>query len=261
MKNKPPRLKKSLGQHFLKDRNIIKKIVDAAGIETDDTVVEIGPGGGALTEEILERNPQSLVCVEIDPEMVEFLKEKFKTRKNFTILNEDAKKFDLSQVGSNLKVLGNLPYNVSTAIIRNLLNYIDSVQTVIFMTQKEVAQRLTSTVGKDYGYLPALLQNFFKIEKLFDVPPGAFVPPPKVWSTVFKMTPLGFRMEEKELKKFESFLKKAFSNRRKKLKNNIGKPPSAELEEMFQKRAEEIPPTEMLSLFRKIRQIAPKQNF
>ncbi|WP_456397526.1 16S rRNA (adenine(1518)-N(6)/adenine(1519)-N(6))-dimethyltransferase RsmA [Desulfurobacterium sp.] len=258
MRNNGLRLKKSLGQHFLKDKNIIRKIVDAAGIEFSDTVVEIGPGGGALTEEILKRNPKTLICIEIDSEMVEFLKEKFKVFKNFTIFSEDAKKFDFSQAGNNLKVLGNLPYNVSTAIIRNLLNYIDTIHSAVLMTQKEVADRLTSISGKDYGYLPALLQNFFKIEKLFDVQPGAFVPPPKVRSTVFKMTPLNFRMEEKELKEFETFLKKAFSNRRKKLKNNLGKPPSIELEDIFQKRAEEIPPVDMLSLFRKIRQIAPK---
>ncbi|WP_078058039.1 16S rRNA (adenine(1518)-N(6)/adenine(1519)-N(6))-dimethyltransferase RsmA [Desulfurobacterium indicum] len=258
MKNRLPRLKKSLGQHFLKNKNIIRKIVNAAGIDSSDTVVEIGPGGGALTEEILKRNPKILVCVEIDPEMVEFLKEKFKSHENFKILNEDAKKFDFSQAGNSLKILGNLPYNVSTVIIRNLLNHINTIHSAVFMTQKEVANRLTSTSGKDYGYLPALLQNFFKIEKLFDVPPSAFVPPPKVWSTVFKMTPLNFRMEEKELKEFENFLKRAFSNRRKKLKNNVGKPPSTELEEIFQKRAEEIPPTEMLSLFRKIWQMAPK---
>ncbi|WP_457568141.1 16S rRNA (adenine(1518)-N(6)/adenine(1519)-N(6))-dimethyltransferase RsmA [Desulfurobacterium sp.] len=256
MKNKHVKLKKHLGQHFLKDRNIVKKIVDAVGINTTDTIVEIGPGGGALTEEILKRQPQTLICIEIDPEMVEFLQEKFQNHPDLTIFNEDATKFDFSKVGNRLKIVGNLPYNVSTAIIRNLLNHIDNVHSAVFMTQKEVAQRLLSTGGKDYGYLPALLQNFFKIEKLFNVPPGAFTPPPKVQSTVFKMEPLPFRMKKQELEKFENFLKKAFSKRRKKLRNNLGKAPSPELEEIFEKRAEQIPPAEMVSLFRKLQKMA-----
>ncbi len=243
------RLKKSLGQHLLKDKGVIKRIVDAGGIGPEDRVVEIGPGGGALTEEILKRNPSELYLVEIDPEWAEHLKRKFGDR--VKVFNADATTFDFSSLGENLKFFGNLPYNVSTRIIRNLLDHRKVMKRGVFMVQDEVADRLTATSGKEYGYLPALLQNFFRIKKLFKVPPKAFVPPPKVMSAVFEMEPTGFDMEEGELLAFENFLKKAFSMRRKKLKKNLGikkfPPPFSGLEE---KRAEEIPPGTFLELFR-----------
>ena len=243
------RLKKSLGQHFLKDKSVIKRIVDAGEVGPEDRVVEIGPGGGALTEEILKRNPAQLYLVEIDPEWAEYLKKRFGDR--VKVFNADATTFDFSSLGEGLKFFGNLPYNVSTRIIRNLLDHKKAMKKGIFMVQDEVADRLTATSGKEYGYLPALLQNFFRIRKLFRVPPGAFTPPPKVMSAVFEMEPTGFDMEEGELLSFEEFLKRAFSMRRKKLKKNLKvkelPPPFSGIEE---RRAEEIPPHLFLKLFK-----------
>ncbi len=246
------RLKKSLGQHFLRDKNVVKRIVDAGNVSAEDRVVEIGPGGGALTEEILKRKPKELVLIEVDPRWVEHLKEKFGN--SVRVISADATEFDFSQLGGKWKFFGNLPYNVSTAIIRNLLKHRSVFKEGVFMVQKEVADRLAATRGKEYGYLPALLHPFFRIEKLFDVHPKAFFPPPKVWSTVFRMVPAGFDMEEGEILSFERFLKKVFSHRRKKLKKNLGLKTFPEgFEELSDKRAEEIPPEKLLSLFRALK--------
>ncbi len=245
------RLKKSLGQHFLRDKNIIRKIVDSGDITPEDRVIEIGPGGGALTEEILKRNPKELIVIEIDKEWVEHLREKFGDR--IKIVNADATKFDFSSLDGKFKYFGNLPYNVSTAVLRNLLDYRKLIKKGIFMVQKEVANRLVARKGKEYGYLPALLSLFFDIKKLFDVPPKAFIPPPKVTSTVFMVTPKEFDMEGRELIEFENFLKKAFSQRRKKLKSNLKiKNYPKEISEYMEKRAEEISPEKLLELFRAI---------
>ena len=242
------RLKKRFGQHFLKDKNITGKIADSLDIGEEDVVIEIGPGGGALTKELIKKKPKKLVCVEIDDEMIDYLKDEFKDCGSIEIVKGDAVKFDFSKCGSRIKVVGNLPYNVSTAIIRNLLNYKNILETAVFMTQKEVAQRLVSKKGKEYGYLPALLQNFFEIKKLFDVSPKAFVPPPKVWSTVFKMVPKDFSLDKEELEQFEKFLKKAFSSRRKKLKNTLGVELPG-LSEVLSLRPEDVSPEEFYRLF------------
>jgi 16S rRNA (adenine1518-N6/adenine1519-N6)-dimethyltransferase len=247
------RLKKRYGQHFLKDRNVIRRIADALPITSDDVVVEIGPGGGALTEELLARNPKALYAIEIDPDWVNYLKERFKDR--ITVFNADATTFDFSQLGRGLKFFGNLPYNVSTAIIRNLLNHRSAFSGGVFMVQKEVAGRLTATGGKEFGYLPALLQRFFTVKPLFDVPPGAFKPPPKVWSTVVKLEPKEPELSDEELLPFENFLKMAFSHRRKKLKKNIpvkGELPP-HLQPLLEKRAEELTGEQLLELFRALK--------
>ena len=246
------RLKKSLGQHFLKDKSVVRRIVDAGEVSDTDRVIEIGPGGGALTEEILRRNPKELVLIEVDPRWAEYLKERFGD--SVKVFNADATEFDFSRLGGKWKFFGNLPYNVSTAIIRNLLKHRGVFEKGVFMVQKEVADRLAATGGEEYGYLPALLQPFFRIEKLFNVHPKAFTPPPKVWSTVFRMVPTGFEMEEEELLSFEKFLKQAFSHRRKKLKKNLKLKEFPEgFEELADRRAEEIPPEVLLRLFRSIR--------
>jgi 16S rRNA (adenine1518-N6/adenine1519-N6)-dimethyltransferase len=247
------RLKKSLGQHFLKDKGIIRKIVDSMEVSPEDRVVEIGPGGGALTEEILKRNPKELYLIEIDREWADYLKERFGDR--VKIFNADATTFDFSSLGEGLKFFGNLPYNVSTKIIRNLLTHRKAFKEGVFMVQDEVANRLTATSGRDYGYLPALLQNFFKLKKLFKVPPQAFTPPPKVMSAVFKMEPKEFNLPEEELLAFENFLKRAFSMRRKKLKKNLRvKEFPPEFSHLQDKRAEEVSPSELYALFRALNQ-------
>ncbi len=245
--------KKRLGQHFLKDRKIIEKISDSLHIGKEDLIVEIGAGTGALTEELLKRNPKKLIAIEIDSELCEFLKEKFSNYKNFKVLQQDAKETDFKRFGKSLKIVGNLPYNVSTAIIRNLINSSKNIDVAVFMTQKEVADRFIRKKGKDYGYLSALTNIIFEIKKLFDVPPSAFYPPPKVNSTVFIMKPKEFHIKPDKLIRFENFLKLAFSNRRKKLKNNLkvkNYPP--ELENTLSKRAEELSPEELFKLFERL---------
>lgn len=243
------RLKKSLGQHFLKDRKVVKRIVEEGKIESKDNVLEIGAGGGALTEEILKKNPSQVVLLEIDRDWVEFLKNKFGEK--VKVIQADATKFNFSELKGKWKFFGNLPYNVSTAILRNVLTHRKVMKLGIFMVQREVAERLTALKGKKYGYFPALLHLFFKIERLFDVHPKSFVPPPRVFSSVIKVVPKDFEMEERELLEFENFLKKVFSHRRKKLKNKI------ELPEKFkaygEKRAEEISPFELLEIFRALK--------
>ncbi len=245
------RLKKSLGQHFLRDKSVIKRIVDAAGDIKGREIVEIGAGGGALTKEIVKREPRKLFIVEIDREWVAYLREKFSDKAE--VLEGDATKFDFSALGKDLIYFGNLPYNVSTAILRNILSHRKTVKFGIFMVQKEVAERLSSKRGKNYGYFPALFSLFFKVEKLFDVPPAAFFPPPKVYSTVIKITPSGFDMKDSKLLKFENFLKTAFSHRRKKLKSNLRiKNTSSEIGKLLEKRAEQLSPFELLELFERL---------
>jgi len=246
------RPKKSLGQHFLRDKSVIDRIVKAAGVSHSDTVIEVGPGTGALTERLLEENPKRLIAVEVDPELVKLLREKFSRFKNFEVVKADATKFDFAGAGK-VKVVGNLPYNVSTAIIRNVLNGADNLKLAVFMTQKEVADRFIKGRGKDYGYLSALVNFFFSVKKLFDVPPSSFYPPPKVYSTVFMLKPKRKLLERQELNRFESFLKRAFSNRRKKLKNNLKLSSYPEgVENLISKRAEELSPEELFELFRKL---------
>ncbi|SMO45140.1 16S rRNA (adenine1518-N6/adenine1519-N6)-dimethyltransferase [Balnearium lithotrophicum] len=244
------KLKKRFGQHFLRDRNVIRKIVDSGSVSEKDRIVEIGPGGGALTEEILSRNPKELLLIEVDPDWVNYLKEKFGSK--VKIVKGDATKFPFSELPGKWKFFGNLPYNVSTAIIRNLLRHRKVFDSGVFMVQKEVADRLTSRSGKNYGYLPALLSPFFKVEKLFDVHPKSFIPPPKVFSTVIRITPTGFSMEDSELTEFEEFLKRAFSQRRKKLKKNVELPD--EFKSYGEKRAEEVSPDEFLRIFRALKE-------
>jgi len=249
------RLKKHLGQHFLKDKNILRKIADSAQITPQDTVIEIGAGGGALTEELVKRSPKAVIAVEIDPEWAEFLREKFKGK--VEVINADAAELNYSKLsnGEKIKVVGNLPYYISTRIVRNLLEHKEAIESATFMVQDEVADRLVSTRGKSYGYLPALLQNFFEIEKLFRVPPSAFTPPPKVWSAVFKMKPKEEAPPLSDASAFEEFLKRAFSNRRKKIKKNVNleKLPK-ELSHLKEKRAEEIPPKELYRIFTVLRE-------
>ncbi len=243
------RLKKFLGQHFLKDKGVARRIVEAGDVKKEDRVLEIGAGGGALTEEILKKEPSQLVLLEIDSEWVEFLREKFGS--SAEVIQADAVNFNFSELEGKWKFFGNLPYNASTAIIRNILNHRKVLLLGVFMVQKEVAERLTAVRGKNYGYLSALLYPFFKIEKLFDVHPKSFFPPPKVFSTVIRVTPKDFEMESGELLKYENFLKKAFSHRRKKLKNKINLP--EQLRDFGEKRAEEIPPQKFLEIFRTLK--------
>ncbi|NND83010.1 MAG: 16S rRNA (adenine(1518)-N(6)/adenine(1519)-N(6))-dimethyltransferase RsmA [Gammaproteobacteria bacterium] len=220
------RPRKSLGQNFLQDPNIIRKIADSLVITPADTVLEIGPGRGALTEQLLARCTD-LHVVEFDRELIAYWQRRAEQLDNLTVHGADILKFDLSPLlsGSNqpLKVIGNLPYNISSPVLFHLLPFADQIHSQIVMLQKEVVDRMVAGPGnKQYGRLSVMLQQRYRIERLFDVPPGAFFPPPKVDSAIVQLTPLvpqPFPVQDHAV--FEAVVKQAFSQRRKTLRNTL----------------------------------------
>lgn len=215
-----PRTKKSLGQHFLKDGNMIRKIVDALRIPTTDHLIEIGPGAGALTKLLVERF-ERLTVVEIDRRMTDLLRETFP---GLDVLNEDILKLDWNRIlqpGRDHHVIGNLPYYITSQILFAILDHRNQLKSALLMMQKEVAERIVAHPGnKTYGILSVQCQLMSTPEILFDVPPQVFHPPPAVESSVVKFTfnqpPLG--CSDQNLKKV---VRMAFNQRRKKLSNAL----------------------------------------
>ncbi|KAF7600889.1 MAG: 16S rRNA (adenine(1518)-N(6)/adenine(1519)-N(6))-dimethyltransferase [Candidatus Dactylopiibacterium carminicum] len=180
--------RKRFGQNFLSDANIIRKIVAAIAPRPGDLLVEIGPGLGALTEPLLAAS-EHLHVVEIDRDLIARLKEKHDPA-HLTIHEGDALKFDFGTLGSPLRVVGNLPYNISTPILFHLAGYADQVRDMTFMLQKEVVDRMVAEPDTEaYGRLSVMLQYRFNMASLFDVPPGAFRPAPKVTSAIVYLQP------------------------------------------------------------------------
>jgi len=213
--------KKYLGQHFLKDKNIAKKIVDALQAENIDDVIEIGAGTGILTELLLKKNYR-LHIIEIDTESVEYLKLHFpETEKQ--LLNEDFLKFDLSGYFNNdIAVIGNFPYNISNRIIFKIIDNRQIVKEAAGMFQKEVAERITASPGnKTYGILSVLTQAYFDTEYLFTVNENVFYPPPKVKSGVIRL--LRKKTETLNCNEilFKQIIKAGFNQRRKTLRNSL----------------------------------------
>ena len=216
--------KKSLGQHFLIDKTVNDKIIAAAGAFSQfKTVIEIGPGMGALTEHILCESPQNYWGVELDDRFVEYLPKKFPALRD-RIIHKDFLEVDLYQFEEHLPLLmlGNFPYNISTQIMFKIIESRPIVAEMIGMFQKEVALRIASKhKQKDYGILSVLTQAYYDVEYLFDVPPASFNPPPKVDSGVLKIQlrpedPIGF-----DYKKLKLVVKAAFNQRRKTLRNSM----------------------------------------
>lgn len=207
-----------MGQHFLKDENISRKIVEELEKCPIKRLVEVGPGGGALTKYLLEIKGIDFKAVEIDNEKVEFLEKNYPSLKGKIIHEsflEMEKPFD-----DGFSVVGNFPYNISTQIVFKILEWTDSVDCVIGMFQKEVAQRFAAKEGsKVYGVTSVLVQAYFSVEYLFDVSATAFNPPPKVESGVIRMLPLQKPVEMKSKEKFFQLVKAAFGQRRKTLRN------------------------------------------
>ena len=214
------RPKKNLGQHFLTDQNIARKIVDNLGNKVPD-VLEIGPGMGVLTQYLLERPDLNIHVVEIDPESVAYLHKNFPDLKH--IWSEDFLKSDIAgKFKSGFSIIGNFPYNISSQILFRVLELRNRVPEVVGMVQKEVAERIAANYGnKTYGILSVLLQAFFTIEYLFTVPEQVFNPPPKVKSAVIRLK----RNNVSELPCDEIFfvkvVKAAFNLRRKMLRNSL----------------------------------------
>ena len=219
MRNVKP--KKYLGQHFLNDENIARKVVDSLSLCNYSNVLEIGPGTGVLTKYLIKKKI-NLKLVEIDSESVEFLKAQLFIDP-LIILEHDFLKLDLSNIFSeNFAIIGNFPYNISTQIIFKTLEYKNSVPELIGMFQKEVAERICEKKGsKKYGILSVLTQAYYDTEYLFSVPASVFIPAPKVVSAVIRLK----RKEQIDIKYNEKLffkvVKLSFQQRRKTLRNSL----------------------------------------
>jgi 16S rRNA (adenine1518-N6/adenine1519-N6)-dimethyltransferase len=234
-------LKKSLGQHFLKDEAICKRIVDALTAGKIHNVVEVGPGGGALTKYLLAIPGINFKAVEIDDEKVAFLEQTFPAIRG-KIIHLDILKIP-PPFDESFTVIGNFPYNISTEIVFRIIEWRQQVECMIGMFQKEVAQRLAAKEGsKVYGVTSVLTQAFFDVEYLFDVPQEAFTPPPKVVSGVIRMTPRKTPLEIASERKLFVLVKTAFNQRRKTLRNAVKSlfTPGELSDELFNKRAEQL---------------------
>lgn len=217
------RAKKSLGQNFLTDPHILNRIVEAAGSLEGHTVIEIGPGPGGLTREIIQRPCRELILIEQDARCIPFLENLRACFKGeFTLLNADALALSLHTLGhSPRKVIANLPYNVSVPLLLQCLKHMDAFESLTLMFQKEVAARLMAAPNTpDYGRLSVMCQWAANIKKLFDLPPGAFTPAPKVTSTVVQLIPRTSR-EDVNWEDLEKVTKAAFSQRRKMLRASL----------------------------------------
>lgn len=218
--------KKSLGQNFLKDNNVVDKIVSAINYEDNNLVIEIGPGSGAMTKELLKR-VDFAILYEIDTRLEKILFKELSDYVNYELIFDDFLKRnignDLSKYNyDNLYIVANLPYYITTPIINKIVSDKIPVKEMVIMIQKEVADRLSSKPGsRDYGQITVFLNYFFEIEKVLTVSKNCFVPKPKVDSAVIKMK----RREQKELVKdeefFEKIVKDSFRFKRKTIKNNL----------------------------------------
>jgi 16S rRNA (adenine1518-N6/adenine1519-N6)-dimethyltransferase len=215
--------RKRFGQHFLTDESIIHAIVNAIDPRPDDVLVEIGPGLGALTKPLLERIPH-LHVVELDRDIIARLKKTWPPER-LTIHEGDALKFDFGSLGTRIRVCGNLPYNISSPLLFHLKMYAGKISDMTFMLQKEVVDRMVAEPSTHaYGRLSIMLQRSFYMEALFDVPPEAFDPPPKVESAIVRMIPKkAGEHSELDEQRFAEIVTAAFSQRRKTLRNTIGK--------------------------------------
>ena len=221
MRSKRPFAKKSLGQNFLVDPSIIDRIVGAVGPGPDDVVVEIGPGHGALTE-LLAQRAGRLLAFELDTELSRVLAERFKENSAVEVIEADALSVNFDEVagGTKLRLVANLPYNVSTAILQSLFASADVFRDCVLMFQREVVERIAAAPGsKDRGFLSVLTQAYFDVEKLFDVPPTAFRPVPKVWSSVARLVPRAERPFDHPT--FEAIVSASFRQKRKTIFNNL----------------------------------------
>ncbi len=219
------RARKRFGQNFLHDAGIIDRILRAINAKPGEHLLEIGPGQGALTEGLLGSGAQ-LDVVELDKDLVPVLQHRFGLRDNFRLHQGDALKFDFNQLGvapRSLKVVGNLPYNISTPLIFHLLQHASLIRDMHFMLQKEVVERLAAGPGGgDWGRLSIMVQYHCRVDHLFNVGPGAFNPPPKVDSAIVRLVPhetLPHPAKDPTL--LERIVREAFNQRRKTLRNTL----------------------------------------
>jgi len=215
--------RKRFGQHFLTNTQVIQHIISAIAPNTEQHLVEIGPGKGALTLPLLESGCQ-LDVIELDRDLIQWLDEKALSFKQLRVHQADVLNFDFKQFQQPFRVVGNLPYNISTPLLFHLLaNASDIIQDMTFMLQKEVVERMVAVPSSSqYGRLSVMLQYHCQIEKLFDVSPDAFYPPPKVNSSIVQLIPYAKPpVEVISLKHFAKIVTQAFSQRRKTLRNTL----------------------------------------
>jgi 16S rRNA (adenine1518-N6/adenine1519-N6)-dimethyltransferase len=216
------RPRKRFGQHFLTDPGVIDAIVRTIDPRPQDTIVEIGPGQGAITEP-LARKAGRLHCVELDRDLAAALRRRFDGRNTVSIHEADALEFDFCSLGESLRIVGNLPYNISTPLLFHLIDNCDCIDEMYFMLQKEVVERMTAGPGsKAYGRLGIMLGCHLSVETLFDVGPQCFDPPPAVMSAVVRLMPLGSaRPAIDDERLLGRIVATAFSQRRKTLRNAL----------------------------------------
>lgn len=246
-------LKKSLGQHFLKDENICRKIVDSLPVIPNQQVLEVGPGAGAITKYLLELPDTSFKAVELDTEKVEYLQKTYPAIQG-KLINESFLDVKPPFEGK-FNVIGNFPYNISTQIMFRVLDWKDQVPCVVGMFQKEVAQRIAAKHGnKDYGILSVLIQAFYQVEYLFEVSETCFNPPPKVKSAVIRINRLEQAYDIRNERKFFNLVKTAFGQRRKQLRNPLKTLFEKEVlqDSFFTKRAEELTVADFVALSHKM---------
>ncbi|SAI65874.1 dimethyladenosine transferase [Bordetella ansorpii] len=236
--------RKRFGQNFLTDESVVESIVRAIGPAQDDRVIEIGPGLSALTRPLLERLSH-LTAVEIDRDLAARLRKQYPAER-LTVVEADALTIDFAGFGADLRVVGNLPYNISSPLLFHLMTAVEHVRDQHFMLQREVIDRMVAQPGgADYSRLTVMLQSRYRMFKLFDVPPEAFDPPPRVVSAVVRMLPLpADRLKPRSDAAFETVVARAFSQRRKMLRrvladwaahvpwDDLGIPPTARAEEV-----------------------------
>lgn len=216
---------KRLGQHFLRDKRAIQRIIDALAPHAAETIIEIGPGAGALTEELVPRAGR-VIAVEFDSKLAPLLNERFGEFENFRLVMADALETDFCkeiQPARHARLVANLPYNISTAILQRLIAQRACLSEMVVMLQREVVERILAPAGSsERGFLSVLVEAYCETEKLFDVAPGAFRPPPKVWSSVMR---LRFRprmlaeVTDEEL--FWKTVSAGFAQKRKTILNNL----------------------------------------
>jgi len=221
----PHQARKRFGQNFLKDAGIIQGIVAAIDPQSNDNLVEIGPGQGALTLPLLKRHGK-LTAIELDRDLIPILQRACASIGPLELIQADVLNVDFRALaqsqGGKLRVVGNLPYNISTPLMFHLISQVDAVADMHFMLQKEVVDRMASPPGgRVYGRLSVMLQAQCEITHLFDVAPTCFTPAPKVWSAIVRLTPLETQPDAKLLNALDKVVRAAFSARRKTLSNAL----------------------------------------
>ncbi len=253
--------KKKYGQHFLVDKGIAARIVEGLTMEGYDSVIEVGPGTGILTELLLRKEIGDFRAVEVDSEAVSYLKNKFKS---LNLVSGDFLRYDMgSMPEGKIGLIGNFPYNISSQILFRVIDNRDRIIEVTGMFQKEVAERICSGPGsKSYGILSVLLGLFYNTGMLFTVPPGAFRPPPKVTSAVIRLRRNNVVSTGYDLNLFRRVVKATFNQRRKMIRNSLGSviDLTGQKHEFLSKRPEQLSVSDFETLTRWVEEITSDQK-